>query len=211
MRCDIAYCSRVFTTAYMHRLQSAAQDNNMNGERRRFQDSRLSERYRSTIGQFTVQLMATTLTVIYYRCWCYNSGTEQASNHPHSFVTVFIGCQSARGCSTKWSSWSGTTFLVDRRGTSRSCVYLCPPINFAVVCDHLSKACYWFQRATPHSCKDEVLPYRDHLNGIVFRQQFESWLEMASPRCSETISKHSCFRSSWINSRTVLDSVPENL
>ena len=38
-------------------------------------------------------------------------------------------------------SWSGTAFLVDRRGTSRSCVYLCPPINFAVVCDHLSKAC----------------------------------------------------------------------
>ena len=38
-----------------------------------------------------------------------------------------------------------------------------------------------------------------------------SWLEMASPRCSEASSKHSCLRSSWINSRTVLDSVPENL
>ena len=86
-------------------------------------------------------------------------------------------------------------------------VCLCPPINFAVVCDHLSKACYWFQRATPHSCKDEVLPSRDHVNGIVFR----SWLEMALPRCSEASSKHSCFRSSWSNSRTVLDGVPENL
>ena len=131
---------------------------------------------------------------------------------PNSFVTVFIGCQSARGCGSRWSSWSGTAFLVDRRGTSRSCVCLCPPINFAVVCDHLSKACCsWYQRATPHSCKDEVLPYRDHLNGIVFRQQFESWLEMASPWCFETSSKHSCFRSSLVNSRTVLDSVPENL
>ena len=88
---------------------------------------------------------------------------------------------------------SGTAFLADHRGTSRSCVCLCPPINYAVVCDHLSRACYWFQRATPHSCKDEVLPSRVHLNGIVFRQPCGSWLEMASPRCSEASSKHSCY------------------
>ena len=99
-------------------------------------------------------------------------------------MTVFIGCQSARGCGSRWSSWSGTTFLADRRGTSRSCVCMCPPINFAVVCDHLSKACYWFQRATPHSCKGEVLPSRDHLNGIVFRQP---WRHRGVPKPAQNI------------------------
>ena len=59
--------------------------------------------------------------------------------------------------------------------------------------------------------RDEALPYRDHLSGIVFRQQFGSWLETASPWHSEASSKHSCLCSSWNNSRTVLDSVPENL
>ena len=44
MRCDIAYCARVYLQLRICtcRLQPAAQDNNMNGERRRFQDSRLS-------------------------------------------------------------------------------------------------------------------------------------------------------------------------
>ena len=69
-----------------------------------------------------------------------------------------------------WNSLLGRS----PRYTSRNWAYLCSPINFAVVCDHLSRACCWFQRATPHSCKDEGLPYRDHLNGILFRQQFES-------------------------------------
>ena len=77
--------------------------------------------------------------------------------------------QSAIGGCSRWSTWSGTAFLVDHRGTSRTCVCLSPPINFAVVCDHLNKACYWFQHVTPPSCKDEVLPCLDQVNGIVFR------------------------------------------